>query len=120
MDGTPQRFAAPIAVRGLIAALIAVSASGCAYDPKRFQLPQLWSRHPDVERRIADYHDAFPDDTLGPESSFRPLGFHRQRTLTRRTKDLGQTYLLKPTDLLPPDRTLPDWKERLLNRTIQP
>lgn len=120
MDGTPQRFSTPAICRGTIALVVAMCASGCAYDPKRFQLPQLWPRHPALERRIADYHDAFPDDGLGPESSFRPLGFHRQRTLTRRTNDLGQTYLLEPTDLLPPDRTLQDWKERLLNRTVRP
>ena len=122
MDGTSQRLFAYAPARRLIATglLIVFVLSGCAYDPRRFQLPQLWPRHPSLERRLLDYHDAFPDDALGPESSFRPLGFHQQRTLTRRTDDLRKTYLLKPSDLLPPDTTRLDLQDRRAARNVQP
>lgn len=115
MDGTPHQQATPrsrslrasIGRKPLIASVLLASIclSGCAYDPKRFQLPRAWPRHSAIERRMADFHDPFPDDTLGPESSFRPLGFHRQRTLTRRTSDLRDVFLLNPRDRLPPDST---------------
>jgi hypothetical protein len=108
MDGIRKRHAEPMAwPRPLIVAalLVSICLNGCAYDPKRFQLPSLTRRHPAVERRLADFHDPFPDDTLGPESSARPPSFARQRTLPRRAADLRGVHLLNPRDRLPPDAT---------------
>lgn len=105
MDRIPHPSGHHSLLRLAIALTVATALGGCAYDPKKFQLPRLWPRHPEIERRLADFHDPFPDDALGPESTGRPPGFFRQRTLTRRTSDLGAVFLLDPKDLLPPDTT---------------
>lgn len=86
---------------GLLFILLIPILSGCRYDPKRFQLPELQARHPEVGRRVSEYHDPYPDDTLGPGTNSRPRGFDRQRTATRRAAELRAVHLLEEGDLLP-------------------
>jgi hypothetical protein len=89
------------ALRAVFLLALALTPIGCAYDPRKFQLPQLMPRHPEVERRAAEYHDPFPDDRLGPGSSTRPPGFSRQRTTTREAFELRGIHMLDSADPLP-------------------
>ena len=91
--------------------------TGCAYDPKRFKLPEVWPRHPELERRAAEYHDPFPDDSIGPAADSRPRGFGRQRSETRRAADLRSVHFLDGADRLPSTNHKPD---RRFSQTVKP
>lgn len=91
--------------------------SGCAYDPKRFKLPEVWPRHPEIERRAAEYHDPFPDDAIGPTADSRPRGFGRQRSETRRAADLRSVHFLDGADRLPSTSHRPD---RRFSQAVKP
>ncbi len=91
--------------------------SGCAYDPRRFRLPEVWPRHPEIERRAAEYHDPFPDDAIGPPADSRPRGFGRQRSETRRAADLRSVHFLDGADRLPPTSQKPD---RRFSQAVKP
>jgi hypothetical protein len=88
---------------------VPLCATGCIFSPRFEQLtrlPEVLPRHPELERRAAEFHDPFPDSALGPGGE-RPLGFHRQRTDTRRTSELRGVHLLEPSDRLPPTGGMP-------------
>lgn len=95
----------------LLAFLLApLCATGCIFSPRfeqQTRLPQLMPRHPVIELRSAEYHDPFPDSSLGPGEDMRPTGFHRQRTETRRTSELRGIHLLEPSDRMPSTGGLP-------------
>lgn len=90
--------------------LTSLTATGCLFSPRfeqQVRLPQLWPRHPVIERRASEYHDPYPDSSIGPGRGVRPLGFHRQRTETRRTAELRGIHLLEPGDRLPSTGGMP-------------
>ncbi len=99
-----QRFAAS----AVLILLLVGNLTGCAYDPKRFKLPEVWPRHPELERRAAEFHDPFPDDSIGPGADSRPRGFHRQRSETRRAAELRSVHYLDGADRLPSTGGKPD------------
>jgi len=89
--------------------LVLVSgASGCLLDTRFVQMPQLMPRHPAAEARAAEYHDPYPDSSIGPDTFSRPPGFTRQRAEARRAADLRGIHLLDPGDRLPPTSAAPD------------
>ena len=94
----------------LVAAGVVLSFSGCVLDPRFVRLPELMPRHPAIEQRAAEYHDPFPDESIGPSTGNRPLGFHRQRTPARRAADLRGVHLLDSADRLPPTSAAPPKK----------
>jgi|GEM_PF-1100181 len=110
----PQPGRHVIAVAGL---LMLATLTGCAYDPRRFKLPEVWPRHPEVERRAAEYHDPFPDDAIGPTADSRPRGFGRQRSETRRAADLRSVHFLDGADRLPSTNHKPD---RRFSQAVKP
>ncbi len=62
--------------------------NGCL-SPQETELPTVIPKHhPDVERKLYEYHDPFADSNLGPDIDHRPRGFHRQRTEPRRSADV--------------------------------
>ena len=71
-------------------------------------MPQLMPRHPAAEQRAAEYHDPFPDESIGPSTGNRPRGFTRQRTEPRRAAELRGIHLLDPSDRLPPTSAAPE------------
>ena len=85
-----------------IALILASTGSGCLLDTRFVQMPQLMPRHPATEHRAAEFHDPYPDESIGPSTGSRPLGFKRQRAEARRAADLRGVHLLDPGDLLPP------------------
>ncbi len=97
--------------------LVTATLSGCAYDPKRFKVPEAWPRHPEIERRAAEYHDPFPDDSIGPTADSRPRGFGRQRSETRRAADLRSVHFLDGADRLPSTNHKPD---RRFSQVVEP
>ena len=82
--------------------------SGCLLDTRFVQMPQLMPRHPATEHRAAEYHDPYPDESIGPSTGNRPPGFTRQRAEARRAADLRGIHLLDPADRLPSTSTAPD------------
>lgn len=97
--------------------LLAVNLTGCAYDPKRVKVPEVWPRHPELERRAAEYHDPFPDDSIGPGAGSRPRGFNRQRSETRRAAELRSVHILDGADRLPSTGGQPD---RRFSQAVKP
>jgi len=96
-------------IRNLCIGLILVTAgSGCLLDTRFVQMPQLMPRHPATEHRAAEYHDPYPDESIGPSTGSRPLGFKRQRAEARRAADLRGVHLLDPADRLPSTSVAPD------------
>jgi len=91
-----------------VALILATTGSGCLLDTRFVQMPQLMPRHPATEHRAAEYHDPYPDESIGPSTGSRPLGFKRQRAEARRAADLRGVHLLDPGDLLPPTSAAPD------------
>jgi hypothetical protein len=82
--------------------------SGCLLDTRFVKMPELMPRHPATEHRAAEYHDPFPDESIGPSTGSRPLGFKRQRAEARRAADLRGVHLLDPGDRLPSTSAAPD------------
>ncbi|MBI1314614.1 hypothetical protein GC176_25255 [bacterium] len=103
--------------RSTLLILLLVNLTGCAYDPRRMRLPELWPRHPELERRAAEYHDPFPDASVGPDADSRPRGFNRQRSETRRAADLRSVHILDGADRLPPTSSKPD---RRFSQVVKP
>jgi hypothetical protein len=97
--------------------VVIATLSGCAYDPRRFRLPEIHPRHPELERRAAEYHDPFPDDSIGPSADSRPRGFGRQRSETRRAADLRSVHFLDGADRLPSTNHNLD---RRFSQTVKP
>jgi hypothetical protein len=96
-------------IRKLSVTLILVTAgSGCLLDTRFVQMPQMMPRHPATEHRAAEYHDPYPDESIGPSTGSRPLGFGRQRSEARRAADLRGIHLLDPADRLPSTSAAPD------------
>lgn len=91
-----------------VAMCLAFGGSGCLLDTRFVQMPQLMPRHSATEQRAAEYHDPYPDESIGPSTGSRPLGFKRQRAEARRAADLRGVHLLDPSDLLPPTSAAPD------------
>jgi hypothetical protein len=83
------------------------SVTGCLLHTRYVQMPQLMPRHPATEHRAAEYHDPYPDESIGPRTGSRPLGFRRQRAEARRAADLRGIHLLDPSDRLPPSSAAP-------------
>ena len=105
------------AIRITLGLLLIAQLTGCAYDPRRFRLPEVWPRHPEIERRAAEYHDPFPDDAIGPTADSRPRGFGRQRSTTRRAADLRSVHYLDGADRLPSTSHKPD---RRFSQAVKP
>lgn len=92
----------------VLLAVLVCGNSGCLFDSRFVQLPQLMPRHPATEHRAAEYHDPYPDESIGPSTGNRPTGFTRQRTATRRAAELRGIHLLDPGDRLPSTSAAPD------------
>ena len=101
---SPHRFIRTTA----LALLLVASGAGCLFDTRFVKMPELLPRHPATEHRAAEYHDPFPDESIGPSTGNRPLGFKRQRTGTRRAAELRGIHLLDPHDPLPSTNAAPD------------
>ncbi|MDA1161762.1 MAG: hypothetical protein O3B13_01540 [Planctomycetota bacterium] len=86
------------------------SVSGCLLDTRFVKMPELMPRHPALEHRAAEYHDPFPDESIGPSTGTRPLGYTQQRPEARRAADLRGIHLLDPSDRLPSTSTTPERK----------
>jgi hypothetical protein len=84
------------------------SVSGCLLDSRYVKMPELIPRHPALEHRAAEYHDPFPDESIGPSTGTRPLGYTRQRAEARRAADLRGIHLLDPSDRLPSTSAAPE------------
>ena len=91
-----------------VALILVTTGSGCLLDTRFVQMPQLMPRHPATEHRAAEYHDPYPDESIGPSTGSRPLGFQRQRSEARRAADLRGVHMLDPGDFLPPTSAAPD------------
>lgn len=89
-------------------AILVSGVSGCLFDTRFVQMPQLMPRHPATEQRAAEYHDPFPDESIGPSTGNRPPGFKRQRAEPRRAAELRGIHLLDPGDRLPPTSSAPE------------
>lgn len=84
----------------VIAITIACCASGCIRDPY-LRLPQWEHRSLATERRAAEFHDPFPDETMGPRVDGRPRDASLQRTTARQASDLRGLHVLGPEARLP-------------------
>lgn len=60
------------------------------------RLPTLYPRDPRLERRLYEFHDPFPDENLGPETSGRPRSFSVPRTEPRRALEFRMLQGLRP------------------------
>tara|TARA_R110002072_G_scaffold302100_1_gene483937 strand:+ start:117513 stop:117854 length:342 start_codon:yes stop_codon:yes gene_type:complete len=96
------------ATRAALMLVLVFGGSGCLFDTRFVKMPELVPRHPAMEHRAAEYHDPFPDESIGPSTGSRPLGYNRQRTETRRAADLRGVHLLDPNDRLPSTNAAPD------------
>ncbi|MDA0808576.1 MAG: hypothetical protein O2945_14455 [Planctomycetota bacterium] len=96
------------ATRTALMLVLVFGGSGCLFDTRFVKMPELMPRHPATEHRAAEYHDPFPDESIGPSTGNRPLGYDRQRTATRRAADLRGVHLLDPSDRLPSTNAAPD------------
>lgn len=67
---------------------------GCV-NPFNTRFPQVVHRPAEMERREAQVHDPYPDEQLGPETGFRPLGYVEQRSEPQRAKDKFFTAMLR-------------------------
>lgn len=70
------------AVGGGLVCLVA----GCAHGGNT-RLPVLDPPDPDIEKQSYRFHDPYPDEDVGPETSHRPREFVRQRTEPRRAAE---------------------------------
>jgi len=85
---------------GLTAGFL-LSCTGCLIHPAHTRLPELSVGTLSQQRRLAEYHDPFPEETAGPDLEVRPSGFSRPRTESRRATELRGLKLLNPGDPLP-------------------
>ena len=97
-----------LTTRAALVMVLISGGSGCLLDTRFVKMPELMPRHPAAEHRAAEYHDPYPDESIGPSTSSRPPGFTRQRAEARRAADLRGVHLLDPGDLLPPTSAAPD------------
>lgn len=84
-----------------VAAGVLLGCPGCLIHPAKTRLPELSVGTLSQQRRLAEYHDPFPEEIAGPDLEVRPSGFSRPRTETRRAAELRGLQLLNPGDPLP-------------------
>lgn len=94
------------------AAVAVCAVVGCP-NPRNTRFPMLAPSNPDVERRLLERHDPFPDANLGPETVQRPRGTVRQRTVPRKAYEDRVLNGLKyesvpPGQPIPPSARYPD------------
>ena len=84
--------------------------TGCL-SPKTTRLPSVVPGYPQVEKRAFERHDPFPDQSAGPETHNRPLGFETQRSVPRRDMEERILQRLRPK-FAPPIPRMPaaSWK----------
>jgi len=63
-----------------------LSPVGC-FHPAQTRLPTLQTGPPQVEKRLYERHDPFPDRDMGPQMESRPRGFDLQRAQPRRSAE---------------------------------
>ena len=97
-----------LAMKTALMLVLIFGSSGCLFDTRFVKMPELMPRHPATEHRAAEYHDPYPDESIGPSTGSRPLGFKRQRAEARRAADLRGVHLLDPGDRLPSTSAAPD------------
>ncbi|MFM9960113.1 MAG: hypothetical protein ACKV2Q_02690 [Planctomycetaceae bacterium] len=64
-------------------------------------------RSSDQDKALWNYHDPFPDDSLGPATDHRPAGSRLQRTMPRRsleTHSITDAIRTQPLDPSQPTR----------------
>ncbi len=76
----------PIALLTVLSPVVIVLAGCVSEATTRF--PHFLSQHPAVEKRAFQIYDPLPDSNLGPDMEIRPLEFNRQRTESRRLRDV--------------------------------
>lgn len=96
------------AMKTALMLVLIFGSSGCLLDTRFVKMPELMPRHPATEHRAAEYHDPYPDESIGPSTGSRPLGFKRQRAEARRAADLRGVHLLDPGDRLPSTSAAPE------------
>ena len=67
--------------RRLLVAFCVAGLSGC--HPQFTRVPDLVPRTTEQDKRLWNYHNPFPDETVGPTVDHRPAGSERQRTMPR-------------------------------------
>jgi hypothetical protein len=88
---------------------------GCV-GPRETQLLTCAPRPPEMERRSYDYHDPFPDEAIGPETSTRPRTFQDPRSDTRKSFDLRFLQTIYPSAAGTPVGRGPAWPGRFSPR----
>ena len=76
--------------------------TGCL-TPFNTRMPDLFPRHPRVEKRAYEFHDPCPDSSVGPETDQRPPGFNIQRTEPRRAWELKSLQQIPPAGPVEPN-----------------
>ncbi len=76
----------PIALLTVLSPVV-IALAGCISEATT-RFPHLMSQHPAVEKRAFQIYDPLPDSNLGPNMEIRPRGFNRQRTESRRLRDV--------------------------------
>ena len=59
------------------------------------RLPTCFTRPAEFERREAQVQDPYPDDRLGPDVGFRPLGYQEPRSEPQKVKDQAYVSFLR-------------------------
>lgn len=68
--------------------LATMMAGGGCVGPAETQFLSCVPRRPDIEARSYDWHDPFPEESIGPDTATRPRSFVEPRSDTRKLFDL--------------------------------